>query len=110
MAAPPPPPSTKGSLTYKLSSHARKHWPGLAGVGVRFRGQFAYVSGQLPGGETLLLCRLRYVGSASSWGFAIYRASHEDYEDNFLPTGLPYGSPEDALDCACGLYVGGRRS
>ncbi|WP_406434685.1 hypothetical protein OHA59_47330 [Streptomyces sp. NBC_01589] len=28
------------------------------------------------------------------------------YEDNFLPTGLPFGSPEDALDCACGFYLG----
>ena len=55
----------------------------------------------------LPLCRLRYLGWASSWGFAIYRASHEDYEDNFLPSGLPVGSPEEALDCACGLYLDG---
>lgn len=33
------------------------------------------------------LCRLRYTGSASTWGFAIYRASHDDYEDNVLPNG-----------------------
>jgi hypothetical protein len=42
---------------------------------------------------------------AHTWGFAIYRASHDDYEDSYLPTGIPAGSPEDALDCACGLYL-----
>lgn len=38
--------------------------------------------------------------------FAIYRASHDDYEDSYLPTGLPVGTAEDALDTACGLYLG----
>jgi hypothetical protein len=28
------------------------------------------------------------------------------YEDNILPTGLPFGTPEAALDCAVGLYLG----
>ena len=68
-------------------------WPALAGVEVRFRGQFAYVDGRLPDGEVLPLCRLRYGGSASRWGFAIYRASHDDYEDTFLPSGATAGSP-----------------
>ena len=35
----------------------------------------------------------------------MYRASHDDYEDSFLPTGFMGGSPEDALDTACGLYL-----
>ncbi len=26
------------------------------------------------------------------WGFAIYRASHDDYEDSYLPTGYPVGT------------------
>ena len=38
-------------------------------------------------GTTLPLCRLRYGGSAHTWGFAIYRASHDDYEDSILPAG-----------------------
>ena len=67
---------------------------------------FAYVDAVLADGTTVKLCRLRYGGSASVWGFAIYRASHEDYEDSFLPSGLMGGSPEDALDCAGGLYLG----
>src|SRR5215472_7166691 len=82
-----PPPSTKTSLGQKLRARARDRWPQLTGVDVRFRGKFAYVTGHLPGGQDLPLCRLRYAGYASTWGFAIYRASHDDYQDNYLPSG-----------------------
>ncbi|MFF3359526.1 hypothetical protein ACFYWN_44785 [Streptomyces sp. NPDC002917] len=51
-------------------------------------------------------CRLRFTGVLHTWGFAFYLASRGKYEDNFLPTGPPFGSPEDALDCACGFYLG----
>lgn len=102
---PAPPASTKTSLGQRLATRARDRWPALASVSVRFRGQFAYITGQLPNGQTLPLCRLRYGGSASSWGFAIYRASHHDYQDSILPTGYSAGSPEEALDCSCGLYL-----
>jgi len=101
-----PPASTKTSLQQRLSARARERWPQLSGVDVRFRGAFAYVTAQLPHGDPLPLMRLRYGGSAARWGFAIYRASHEDYQDSFLPTGVSAGAPEDALDCACGLYLG----
>jgi len=100
-----PPASTKTSLGQKLTAHARNHWPALARVEVRFRSNFAYVDGHLPNGEILPLCRLRYGGSASRWGFALYRASHDDYHNNILPSGHTAGSPEEALDCACGLYL-----
>ena len=85
---------------------ARERWPQLASVEVRHRANFSYIDGVLTDGTTLKLCRLRYGGSAHHWGFAIYRASHDDYEDSFLPTGLPVGTCEDALDTACGLYLG----
>lgn len=99
------PQSTKNSLDQRLGAHARERWPTLTEVTVRFRSQFAYVTGHLPGDEELPLCRLRYGGSASIWGFALYRASHEDYEDSHLPNGLTAGTPQDALDTACGLYL-----
>jgi hypothetical protein len=100
------PVSTKTSLGQKLRDRAQQRWPQLTGVTVRFRGPFAYITGQLPGDGDLPLCRLRYVGYASTWGFAIYRASHDDYQDSYLPGGQPSGIPEEALDCACGLYLG----
>ena len=53
---------------------------------IRFRANFAYVDGHERDGTVLKLCQLRYGGSAHLWGFAIYRASHDDYEDSHLPT------------------------
>ena len=52
---------------------------------MRYHGAFAYVTGELADGMRLPLCRLRYAGSATTWGFSIYRAS---YEDSFLASGL----------------------
>ncbi len=100
------PDSTKSSLEHKLRAHAKERWPALASVTVKHRAGFAYVTGHTSDGEQLPLCRLRYVGSARRWRFAIYRASHDDYDESFLPTGSLAGSPEEALDTACGLYLG----
>ena len=75
-------------------------------VDVRFRGAFAYVTATMPDGDSMPLMRLRYGGSAARWGFAVYLASKDGYEDSVLPTGDLAGAPEDALDTACGLYLG----
>jgi hypothetical protein len=53
----------------------------------------------------LPLFRLRYTESAAIWGFAVYLATQDGYEDSVLPSGYPAGTPEEALDCACGLYL-----
>ena len=87
-----PPESTKTSLRQRLTAHARQRWPQLTSLTVRYHGAFAYVDGHLAAGTTLPLCRLRYVGCAHTWGFAIYRASHNDYEDSILPA-YPAGPP-----------------
>jgi hypothetical protein len=104
-----PPESTKTSLRQRLAASAGERWPQLTGLTIRWHGQFAYVSGQLPDSTVLPLFRLRYAGSASTWGFAIYRASHDDYENSVLPSGYPAGTAQEALDCACGLYLGPHR-
>ena len=101
---PTPPASTKSSLTSRLHAHAARRWPQLD-VQVRFRGAFAYIDGQLGDDPPFPLCRLRYGGQASNWGFALYLYSSERYEEQVLPTGDYAGSPEEALDCACGLYL-----
>lgn len=100
-----PPESTKTSLRQRLTRHAQDHWPQLAAVHVRYHGLFAYVEGELTDGDRWPLIRLRYGGSASTWGFGLYLASSGKYENQILPTGLPVGTPEEALDCACGLYL-----
>jgi choline dehydrogenase-like flavoprotein len=99
------PPSTQTSLQQRLTSHARARWPQISQIHTRCRAGFAYIDATLTDEQTLPLCRLRYGGSAHQWGFAIYRASHEDYDDSYLPSGYPVGSAEEALDTACGLYL-----
>ena len=91
----PPPESTKVNLRQRLSSHAEKRWPALTALNVRYHGVFAYIHGQLPDGTTMPLCRLRYNGSAHIWGFAIYLASRDGYQDSVLPSGYPVGTPTD---------------
>ena len=99
------PDSTKTSLEQRLRARARERWPQIASLQIRHRGNFSYADAALADGTTLKLCRLRYVGSASQWQFAIYRASHDDYDESVFPTGLPVGTCQDALDTACGLYL-----
>jgi len=43
-----PPESTKTSLRQRLAARARERWPQLAGITVRYHGEFAYVSGRPP--------------------------------------------------------------
>jgi hypothetical protein len=100
-----PPESTKISLRQRLRTHAQQRWPQVAGLDFRYRGSFAYVDARLPDGEVLPLLRLRYGGSARHWGFGLYLASSDRYENQLLPTGFPSGTPEEALDCACRLYL-----
>lgn len=88
-AVPTPPESTKNSLRYRLIMRTRDRWPQLADLTIRHHGQFAYVDGQLSDGTTLPLFRLRYGGSANTWGFAIHLASRDGYQDSVLPSGYP---------------------
>lgn len=99
------PESSKNSLDQRLNIRAPARWPQINRVATRFRGSFAYVTAHLTDGDELALMRLKYAGSARTWGFAIYRASHNEYDDSWLPDGHPAGSPEDALDTVCGLYL-----
>lgn len=99
------PESTKISLPQRLNIRAAERWPQIHRVGTRYRGSFAYVTVRLNDGDELPLMRLRYTGSAHIWGFAIYRASHDDYQDSWLPNAQPAGHLEDALDTAAGLYL-----
>ena len=96
------PESTKVSLQQRLATHARTHWPQLAGVKVRYRGTFAYISGQLDDGAVLPLCRLRYGASATRWGLRSTWPARRLRGFRAAPGGFA-GAPQDALDCACDL-------
>jgi hypothetical protein len=95
------PESTKTSLAQRLRAHAQQRWPQLAGVHLRYRGQFAYVAGELADGERLPLLRLRYGGSAHRWGSAVYVASKDSYEDQIWFS----GTVEEVFDLVCDLHV-----
>jgi len=99
------PDSTKTSLEQRLRARARERWPQIASLQIRHRGVFSYIDATLTDATTLNLCRLRYAGSAHDWQFAIYRASHDDYDESVFFTGLPIGTCQDALNTACRLYL-----
>lgn len=96
------------ALKQRLTAHARR-WPQIAEIKVRYRAGYAYIDAAIDGDDDgdLQLCRLKDTGHPEMWGFALFTYSNERYQDNILPTGLPFGTPEDALDCAAGLYLGG---
>jgi hypothetical protein len=104
-AMPTPSEHTRLSLEARLDEHARTAWPQLAQLHVRHRGAFAYVEAELADGERVKLMRLRYTGAVGRWGFALYHASSDRYQDSLLPTGSPTGIPSDTLDCACRLHL-----
>jgi hypothetical protein len=99
------PESTRSSITLRLLDHAERSWPQLAKVRVRYHGSFAYITGVLRDGQQIPLFRLRYGGSAHSFGFAIYSPARDRYQDAVLMTGLPIGSPQEALDTACTVHL-----
>lgn len=102
------PASTRSSITLRLLLHAKEHWPQLGRLQVTCRGGFAYAAAILPGDdEPQPLFRLRYGGSAHSFGFAVYSSATSRYQDTVLLTGSPVGTPQEALDTAGTLYAAG---
>ncbi len=101
------PEPTRSSIIVRLLDHAGKNWPQLAKVRARYHGSFAYITGVLRNGEQIPLFRLRYGGSAHSFGFAIYSAASDRFEDAVLLTGSPVGTPQEALDTACTVHLAG---
>src|ERR1700683_1362945 len=99
------PESTRSSIILRLLDHAEHNWPQLAKVRARYHGSFAYITGVLRQCEQIRRSRLRYGGSAPSFGFAIYSAASDRYQDALLRTGLPTGTPQEALDTACTVHL-----
>ena len=88
------PESTRSSVALRLLDHAEQHWPQLHRVQVTSRAGFADVTGILPDGEQIPLCRLRYGGSAHSFGFAIYSAARARYGTPSCSPDHPWAHPK----------------
>jgi hypothetical protein len=101
----PIPDSARRVLARRLDQRRQERWPELLDLNIRYHGSFAYINGVTATDDQLPLCRLRYLSAQHKWGFAIYLASKNGYEDSILPHGAFTGTPEEALDCACGLYL-----
>jgi hypothetical protein len=95
----------KQDVEADLDHYASQRWPDLEEVTLTWRGSYAYVRVWTTMTESVPVARIRYLGHPQLWEFAIYRASHEDYEPSRLPNGDLIGTPQDALDCALGLYL-----
>jgi len=94
-------------LERRLEEHRKDRWPELKEARVRFHAPFAYVQATMPDGYDQELFRLRWTGNRDGkWAFAIWLASKDGYENSVLPSGLRVGTVEEAMDCACGLYLG----
>ncbi|MDT3441234.1 MULTISPECIES: hypothetical protein [unclassified Pseudofrankia] len=97
-------------LEHRLRTQHTARWPQLRDLTIRYRGDFAYLDAvfadEADDAAPYPLCRLRYTGQPDQWGFAIYLDSRGAYEDSYLPSGESVGTPEQALNCACGLYAG----
>ena len=102
------PESTRSSITLRILLHAQEHWPQLGKLEVTCRGGFAYAAASLPADDKPQpLFRLRYGGSAHSFGFAVYSSATSRYENSVLLTGRHTGTPQEALDTAATLYAAG---
>ncbi len=95
----------RADIENRLRAHTTYNWQPLADITLRYRGAFAYITAILPTGETQPLCRLRWIGLDDRYGVALYRASHDDYEDTWLPDGTNTATPEDAFDFAAHVYL-----
>ena len=102
---PTPSEHTRLSMEARLGERTRTAWPQIDQLHVRHRGAFTYVDAELAHGERVKLMRLRYAGAVGRWGFALYLASSDRYENSPLPTGSATGTPADALDCACRFHL-----
>jgi hypothetical protein len=101
----PIPDGARRALARRLDLRRQERWPDLLDLNIRYRGSFAYIDGTTAEYDPMPLFRLRDLVSPHAWGFAIYLASKDGYEDSVLPRGSFTGAPEEALDCACGLYL-----
>lgn len=87
-----------------LDHYASRAWPQLEEVTIGWRGSYGYLVGHLPE-EDLALARIEYLGDAQHWAFALYEPASERYQDTVLPSGQWTGTPNEALDCACGVHL-----
>jgi hypothetical protein len=120
----PIPKGVRDELAARLLRHVTKRWTGrVRKVLLRFHGAYAYVAvieaangekaqphvcryreeGEVP----LELCRLGYLRSIDRWAYAFFKYSDECYAPSVVASGSFLATPEQAFDCAAGVYLHG---
>jgi hypothetical protein len=102
---PVPPKPLKTRIEGEVDHYASQRWPQLEEVTIRWRGSYGYLTGHLPDDQDIPLARIGYLGNPTDWAFALYQASTDTYQPSVLLNGQPTGTPTQALDCACTLYL-----
>jgi hypothetical protein len=100
----PIPQTTRWNLERRLQQHRQQHWPNLTHLSIRYRANFAHITAD-PDGDPLPLCRLRYLATPTTGDSLSTSPAETPTKNSLLPTGTFTGTPEDALDCACNLYL-----
>lgn len=120
----PIPKAVQESLRARLAKHVRAKWQGRCReVAVRFRGGYAYIdaypakrddlSRASPEERAIIdatpihLCRLGYLGTGGVWEYAFFKYSDEKYALSLVASGSFEATPEQAFDCAAGVYLHG---
>ena len=95
----------KHSLTVRLNEHARNHWPALAGVDVRFRPTSPTSTDAAPTARSSNSAGCATAAPPTTGASPSTEPATTTTKTHTCPTGTPVGTPEQALDCACTLYV-----
>ena len=120
----PIPEAVREKLATRLLRHVTRRWTGrVRKILLRFHGAYAYVAvveavrgekvqsqvcryieeGEVP----LQLCRLGYIGNIDHWMYAFFKYSDECYAPSVVASGSFLAAPEQAFDCAAGVYLHG---
>jgi len=95
------PASVVDKLQQRLILHVAERWGARVSIAIRTRGLFAYVDAHGPeAADFEPLLRLRYLGDVDLWEFGYFTWAKERYEQSFLTTGLPFGTPEECFHAA----------
>ena len=88
------PPSRRGGRTCRHRDRSRRSGADVGGTP-------AWITET----DSITLCRLEYLGSATDWRYALDDQATANYQGAALPTGSPTGTPEEALEHALERYL-----
>jgi hypothetical protein len=102
---PAPPRKLKDQVEDDLDHYASQRWPQLEEVTIRWRGSYGYVEGLRHRRRWHPAVPDRLPRLARRLGIRDLPGQHRDIPGIVPHGGSTTGTPQEALDCACGLYL-----